>query len=107
MMSVLYISLFIRRDGILGQSLYIAIFKWLGTLFAFLSLFLPFPLSDISDISSMTLQAFWVDTLLGQNYPLTPLIESLYFFIFIFDIAYIVFIYQRCQALKLNPWLRF
>ena len=107
MMSILYINLFIRRDGILGQSLYIALFKWLGTLFAFLSLFFPFPLSDISDMSSMTLQDFWIDTLLDQNYPLTPLIESLYFFIFIFDIAYNVFVYRRCQVLNLNPWLRF
>jgi hypothetical protein len=93
MMSTLYIGMFIRRGGNRGQSVYIALFKALGTLCAFLSLFFPLPLAETE--VPVGLSILLTRLLTEQIYPLTPLIKILYFSIFILDIGYILLLSQK------------
>jgi hypothetical protein len=79
LMSVLFISLLIKRDNVHGQSLYIGIFKMLGTLLA--------------------------STLFAVYYP-SLLILLLSISTFIFDGIYIVLLYRKFNDLGINPWTR-
>jgi hypothetical protein len=79
MMSVLFISMLVRRDSVNGQSMYIAIFKWLGTL-------APAILVYLSTGSSLLL-------VLGIA-------------IFFYDVLYIVMLYSKFLELGLNPFTR-
>jgi len=79
MMSVLFIGMLVRRDNVQGQSIYIAIFKWLGTL-------------------APTIQVY-VQT--GSN-----LILILGIGCFAYDVIYIGMLYQKFVELKLNPFTR-
>lgn len=95
MMSILFVAMLLRRDSVKGQSIYIALAKFLGTLFAFLmALFWSPP----------TLHEHWAQMLPDAYYPIAPLLAVLYGGIFLFDILYIVLIYHKSRELGLDPW---
>lgn len=81
MMSVLFIALLLKRRDVSGQSVYIALFKMLGTLLPSLLFYLRFPTS--------------------------VLLNSLYVSIFVFDSIYLVMLYAKHRELGINPWIRF
>jgi hypothetical protein len=81
MMSILFVFMLRRRNDLSGQSIYIAIFKMLGTL-----------LSSI---------LFYI------HYPPSLLMSSLYISIFVFDVVYIVMLYAKHKELGIQPWRRF
>ncbi|AUB35390.1 hypothetical protein COO91_01268 [Nostoc flagelliforme CCNUN1] len=105
MMSLLFIAMLLRRDSIYGQSIYIAISKWIATLFAYLATAVealtnfehPFP----------NFQTFIPDVISHQTYPLTPMINFMYLVTFFADILYIVLLYQKIKGMNINPWTRF
>lgn len=104
MMSILFICMLIRRDDILGQSIYIAFFKWLGTLLAFLSIaFDAYAKLDIP----IELPRTFIEIIAYKDYPLTPLVKVLYFFTFIIDVLYIAILYGYIKKNKINAWTRF
>ena len=78
-MSVLFIGMLVRRNNVDGQSLYIAIFKWLGTLAPTIQMYLQ----------------------TGSR-----LILILGIGIFLYDVVYIGMLYQKFLELKLNPFTR-
>ncbi len=80
MMSVLFVSMLIRRNSVSGQSMYIAIFKMLGTLLASILFFMVF--------STLVLLTF------------------LYLAILTFDIIYVVMLYGKHKQLGIHPWKR-
>ncbi len=80
MMSILFVTMLLQRKNVDGQSLYIAIFKMVGTLLPAILTFLLCPQSK--------------------------LLHFLSIMIFIFDCIYIVMVYKKCRKLKINPWLR-
>jgi len=79
MMSVLFISMLVRRNNVDGQSIYIAIFKMLGTL-------APTILFSIQTGSKLIL-------IFGIGF-------------FLYDLIYIGMLYQKFVELKLNPFTR-
>lgn len=79
LMSVLFIDMLVRRDDVRGQSMYIAIFKWLGTL-------------------APTIQHY---SQTGSNLILIFGIGC-----FIYDVIYIWMLYGKFVELKLNPFTR-
>ena len=79
-MSVLFILMLLRRNDVSGQSVYIAVFKMLGTV-----------LSSI---------------LFYMLYPLSYLLNFLYIAIFIFDWLYLILLYRKHQESGINPWKR-
>ena len=81
MMSILFISMLLKRNAVRGQSIYIALFKLLGTLLPSILFFLRFPSS--------------------------VLLNFLYVSIFIFDLIYVVLLYAKHGELGINPWKRF
>jgi hypothetical protein len=81
MMSILFISMLLKRNDVRGQSIYIALFKLLGTLLPSILFFLRFPSS--------------------------VLLNFLYVSIFVFDLIYVVFLYGKHSELGINPWTRF
>jgi hypothetical protein len=81
MMSVLFISMLLRRKDVSGQSIYIALFKMFGTLLPSVLFFLRFPSSI--------------------------LLNFLYVSIFSFDLIYLVMLYAKHRELGINPWKRF
>lgn len=80
MMSVLFVTMLVRRDSVAGQSLYIALFKMIGTL---LPSFLFFRL-----------------------YPTSVLLNFLFIAILIFDFVYTVMLYRKLKVDRINPWSR-
>jgi hypothetical protein len=80
MMSILFVGLLLRRDDMRGQSLWIALSKWIGTL-------LPCILFHL-------------------KYPDRPLMNFLYAAIFFFDLLYIVLLHAKIRARGENPWKR-
>lgn len=106
MMSFLFVVMLLRRNSPRGQSIYIAITKFLGTFFAWLA-------TALTVTTSVTKQwpdsftSFVVASVTHNKYPLTPLINYLYLVIFLVDILYIVMLYRRLTAARLQPWLRF
>ncbi|HEY7168199.1 MAG TPA: hypothetical protein VIB79_26815 [Candidatus Binatia bacterium] len=80
MMSILFIAMLVRRPGVEGQSVYIALFKLLGTLLPSILFHLRFPRSFLLNV--------------------------LYVAIFVFDLAYLLMLYRRHTSLALNPWAR-
>ena len=80
MMSVMFVSMLLRRSGVEGQSIYIALFKMIGTL-------LP-------------------SILFFMFYPASLLLDFLYIAIFIFDLIYFVMLYRKCLEEGINPWAR-
>jgi hypothetical protein len=80
MMSILFVFMLYRRGSIEGQSIYIAISKWLGTVAAY-----GFMLAD------------------GIQ---TPVVNILYAVVFIFDVVYIKMVYDQCRKEGIDPWRR-
>lgn len=81
MMSVLFISMLLGRGDVSGQSVYIALFKMLGTLLPSILFYL--------------------------RYPASMLLNFLYAAIFIFDLIYLVMLYAKHRELGVNLWKRF
>jgi hypothetical protein len=79
LMSVLFIALLVGRSDVRGQSMTIAIFKWLGTL-------------------APTIQLYCQT---GSN-----LILALGASIFVYDVIYIAMLYRRFAEAELNPFTR-
>jgi hypothetical protein len=80
MMSILFIFMMYRRADIEGQSFYIAVNKWLGTVAAY-----GFMLAD------------------GIQ---TPVVNVLYAVVFIADVFYIWQTYAQCRKQGITPWRR-
>lgn len=80
MMSILFVVMLRRRNDLSGQSLYIAIFKMIGTV-------LP-------------------SILFYARYPSSVLLNSLYSSIFIFDVLYIGMLYAKYKELNVQLWHR-
>jgi len=80
MMSVMFVSMLLRRNNVKGQSIYIALFKMIGTLLPSILFFL--------------------------YYPKSLLLDYLYVSIFIFDLIYFVMLYRKCLEEGINPWAR-
>ncbi len=81
MMSILFISMLLKRGKVSGQSVYIALFKLLGTLLPSILFFLRFPSS--------------------------VLLNFLYVSLFIFDLIYLALLYTKHRELGVDPWKRF
>lgn len=105
MMSLLFVAMLLGRDGVCGQSLNIAVLKWLGTLFAYMATALTVT-TDFAHQWPASLSAFVVGTVTHTSYPLTPLINVLYLVVFCADILYIALLYSRLSGLKLSPLRR-
>ncbi len=82
-MSVLFVIMLLNRKNIRGQSMYIALFKMLGTGVSSLAFYLYQPISQES-----------------------VLLPSLYVSIFITDVIYMILLYQKSKESKISPWLR-
>ena len=81
MMSALFIALLLRRGDVAGQSMYIAIFKMIGTLLPSILFFL-------------------------RN-PTALFLDFLYIAIFTLDMAYVALLHNKHRELGLNSWTRF
>lgn len=81
MMSVLFIDFLQRRGSARGQSLYIALLKMIGTLFASVAIGVYAPVSKTS-----------------------VLLPFLYVAIAVFDGVYVVILYHTLRAEGLRPW---
>ncbi len=79
-MSILFVFMINRRGNVEGQSIYIAISKWLGSLAAF-----GFMLAD------------------GVQ---SPVVSVLYAVVFVLDVYYIWLVYSVSRAEGINPWRR-
>jgi hypothetical protein len=79
-MSILFVFMINSRGNVEGQSVYIAIAKWLGSLAAF-----GFMLAD------------------GVQ---SPVVSVLYAVVFVLDVTYIWLVYSLSRAEGINPWRR-
>jgi hypothetical protein len=83
--SALFISMFLSRPDLRGQSLYIALLKMIGTGCASIAFyFYPWP-----------------------GYEHSALLPVLYVSIVTLDLIYVVLVYHRSRTLGINPWRRF
>lgn len=89
MMSILFVAMFLRRDSLRGQSMTIAISKFLGSFFAFVLAFFWSP---------RTLHEHWATLLPDAYYPMAPLLLVLYAGIFVFDVLYIGLVYGKNRS---------
>jgi hypothetical protein len=90
-MSVLFIEMILRRKSVSGQSIWIALFKLLGTLFADLGyVFTPYPNAAHPAMFS-TKEMLW------------PVLFSS---ILVFDAIYLVLVWRQCRKEGINPWKR-
>jgi len=80
LMSVLFISMFLKRDHVRGQSIYIAILKTIGTI-------LP-------------------SYLFFTYYPNSYLLILLYLAVLFYDLVYAILLYTKLRAQNINPWRR-
>lgn len=79
MMSVLFVTMLINRNGVKGQSFYIGLFKMVGTGLNSLAFYMYKPMAQ-------------------ESY----LLQFLFVTIFIFDLIYTVGIYQKCKNNKVS-----
>jgi hypothetical protein len=79
-MSILFVFMIIQRGTVEGQSIYIAISKWLASLAAY-----GFMVAD------------------GLQ---SPVVNTLYAVVFVFDVLYVWLVYNRSKAEGINPWRR-
>lgn len=84
MMSILFITMLLNRDDLRGQSIYIALFKMLGT-----------------GISSL---AFYLYQPIAQG---SFLFAFVFVSIFIYDLIYLGIIYQKYREYNIPIWTRF
>lgn len=87
-MSILFVYFILGRNNVLGQSIYIAIAKWLGTIFAWI----PF--------------VMYAGVVPGTPDPSSWFFPLTYVTIFIFDVIYICQVYYKTKELGMNPWKR-
>ena len=80
MMSILFVAMLINRNSVDGQSIYVGIFKMVGTL----------------------LPSF----LFYETVPSDVFLNFLYVSIFVFDLLYVVILYLKHRELNVNPWRR-
>jgi hypothetical protein len=93
-MSILFVYFIIGRKSVRGQSIYIAIAKWLGTICAWI----PFVLY-CGLIPGMPV-------IPGTPEPTSWFFPLTYAATFIFDVIYICQIYFQCKKEGINPWKR-
>ena len=86
--------------------MYIAVGKWLGTLFAWIATALTVTTSQSNPLPD-GFASFVADSLTHDSYPLTRLINVLYLGIFVADVLYIVLLRARLKEARLSPWRRF
>jgi hypothetical protein len=84
LMSILFIVMLVRRDDLRGQSIYIGLFKMLGT--ALISV------------------AFYLYEPIAQGSILLPF---LFISIFVYDLIYVGLIYQKYREYSIPFWRRF
>ena len=84
MMSILFIVMLFRRDDLRGQSIFIALFKMIGT-----------ALSSI---------AFYLYASIAQG---SVLLAFLFVSIFVYDLIYTVMVYQKYRENGISVWGRF
>ncbi|WP_205413054.1 hypothetical protein [Austwickia chelonae] len=106
MMSILFIAMMERRDSVAGQSMYIAASKWAGTLLAWMATALTVTTSPSQPLPR-SWREFWGTSLRHRSYPLTPLINVMYWATFVVDAVYSVSLYRRLRAAGISPWHRF
>jgi hypothetical protein len=106
LMSFLFVVMLWRRGSSRGQSLYIAVAKFLGTFLAWLATALTVTTSPTKQWPD-SFASFVVDSATHTSYPLTPLINYLYLVIFLVDVLYIVLLHRRLTAEGIRPWRRF
>lgn len=82
--SILFVAMAVNRSNVRGQSIYIALAKWLGT-----------------GAASLGSVLFQLPNLQG-----VVLVPVLCAGMFVFDLIYVLIIYGKCRALGLNPWAR-
>ena len=78
-MSILFIDMLVCRDSVEGQSMGVALFKWLGT-------------------AAPTILFYW--------HTGSELVLALGIVIFVFDVIYMGMLYQKFRDLGLNPFTR-
>jgi hypothetical protein len=81
MMSVLFIVMLYNRNDLRGQSIFIALFKMLGTAIISLAFYQYQPISQGSFI-----------------------LPFLFISVFIYDLIYVILIYQKCQEQNMPVW---
>ncbi|WP_329378389.1 hypothetical protein OG625_09805 [Streptomyces sp. NBC_01351] len=105
MMSILYLKMLEDRGSPAGQSMYIAIGKWLGTLCAWIATALT-----VTTSPQRTWPTSWSEftrkSLGHRSYPLTPLINVMYGWTFLLDVAYCVLLHRSIKAAGMSPWRR-
>lgn len=106
MMSILYLVMLERRGGPEGQSMYIAVGKWLGTFCAWVATALTVTTSPERTWPQGWRQ-FTQGSLGNRSYPLTPLINVMYGWTFVIDAVYSVLLYRRLRLAGISPWRRF
>lgn len=106
MMSVLYILMLEDRGSPAGQSMYIALGKWVGTLCAWIATALTVTTSPERTWPT-SWSGFARDSLLHRSYPLTPLVNVMYGWTFVLDAIYSVRLYRRLRTAGISPWRRF
>jgi hypothetical protein len=95
-MSILFVAMIVRRGSVRGQSLYIALAKFLGTLVAFV----------LAIRWSPAFGTAVVDHQLRAPTPMQPLIMWTYPLIFVFDVLYVRLVYRQCLEDGIDPWRR-
>lgn len=80
MMSILFVAMLLKRANVRGQSIYIALFKMIGTLLPSILFYL--------------------------RYPDSPLLNFLYLSIFVFDLIYMALLHVKHTESGINPWRR-
>jgi hypothetical protein len=106
MMSILFVAMLARRDSVSGQSMYVAIFKGLGTLLSFIATVLD-ALTDAAHPWPAGLGELASQALRHDAYPLTSMIKFLYLIVFCADALYAVVLYRKLRASNISPWKRF
>lgn len=95
----------LRRDSSDGQSMWIAIGKWQGTLFAWIATAVTVT-TDATHQWPRSLWSFWSGSADHQGYPLTPLINFMYGVTFVVDIVYILLLRNKLRQEGKPVWRR-
>jgi hypothetical protein len=105
MMSFLFIAMLLRRRSPAGQSMYVAVFKWLGNVLAYVAAAFSVT-TTMSDPLPASFESLVVGAVTHTEYPLTPLVNVLYLGTFIGDSLYIWLLHSSFREHGLSPWRR-
>ena len=105
LMTYLFIDKYFRQKTLGGQSLYVAIFKFLGTLLAFAATLIE-AVTTVKPLEYINLWQYVSEVISFDIYPLTNLVKMLYLLVFIGDIFYILMIHKLVQKNCRNVWMR-